>query len=246
MATRIPYNFAEIGDRSAIPSTPSGTELSWQAGWTPAYELPDTDAGYRYVDRTEHNYIWYVLSSNIKEWQEQIYPEWNATIAYPQFSIVKYSDDVLYICYLAAGSDAGSLPDEVSSAFWMTLDDWYSQYDSVISQLQSDVSDNYDSITTLQNQQFGIGQTRQNLTASRVVGNTYQNTTNKAIKVLLSTNSSSATGRVIFTVGGLQFTHGGDWDTGGGAVFVEFTVLPGESYSVDSVAPSLNLWVEIR
>lgn len=82
MAERIQYSFAISGDRDTVPQTPTGTEVSFQVGWTSAYELEDTDPGFRYVDRTQHNYLWYAVTSNIKEWQEQMKPAFYSDIDY--------------------------------------------------------------------------------------------------------------------------------------------------------------------
>lgn len=104
MATRIPYDFATAGDTEEIPSVSSTDELSFQSGWTDAYEKDSTESGYRYISRSEHNYLWNVITSNIKEWQEQAFPDWisdeldsGTPYAYDTGAIVRYTDGLNYV-----------------------------------------------------------------------------------------------------------------------------------------------------
>lgn len=105
MATKIPFAFASDGDTENVPASSAGTELSWLRGWSPAYELSPEDTGYRFLSRGQHNLLWNVITANIKEWQDQIYPAHNSTIDYPVGSIVRF-DDVNYIRISGSGITA--------------------------------------------------------------------------------------------------------------------------------------------
>ncbi len=75
MAKYIKIPFAQLGDKATIPDSPIGLEVNYTTGYTAAYEAdPDTDPTARYVERDGQNQIFFVLSSNIKEWQEHLYP----------------------------------------------------------------------------------------------------------------------------------------------------------------------------
>lgn len=75
MAQYIKIPFAQLGDKATIPDLPIGLEVNYTTGYTSAYEAdPDIDPTARYVERDGQNQIFFVLSSNIKEWQEHIYP----------------------------------------------------------------------------------------------------------------------------------------------------------------------------
>lgn len=105
--TRIPYAFAATGDTTTVEDESTGTEMSWESGWSSAYELADTDAGYRYVDRGQHNYLWNALSGNIKQWQDSLYPEFftEKTEGYDQGFVVSV-DGVNYISKVDENTDA--------------------------------------------------------------------------------------------------------------------------------------------
>lgn len=75
MAQYIKIPFAQLGDKATIPDLPVGLEVNYTTGYTSAYEAdPDVDPTARYVERDGQNQIFFVLSSNTKEWQEHIYP----------------------------------------------------------------------------------------------------------------------------------------------------------------------------
>lgn len=114
MAPRIPFAFATIGNTTSVPDTSSGTELSWQAGWSPAYELAPEDPGYREIDRGQHNFLWNAITANIKEWQEQTFPVIISTINYPVGSIVVYSG----VAYVKFQNTAGATSNPSASNDW--------------------------------------------------------------------------------------------------------------------------------
>lgn len=114
MAPRIPFAFATTGDTTSVPNTSSGTELSWQAGWSPAYELAPEDPGYREIDRGQHNFLWNAITANIKEWQEQTFPEIVSTVNYPVGSIVEYSG----VAYVKFQNTDGAISNPSTSNDW--------------------------------------------------------------------------------------------------------------------------------
>ena len=93
---------------------------------------------------------------------------------------------------------------------------------------------------------IGVGQTWQNLTASRSIGVTYTNLTSKPIMVSVSPVASAA---LIGTfsinsvvVANIQFTPAGG---GGGSPFV-FIIPPNATYSVNNVTNfNLDKWFEL-
>lgn len=92
MAKKIPYAFGVNGDLTSIPDESTSTELSYQDGWSPDYEKSPEEVGYREIDRGQHNQLWNTVTANIKEWQEQLYPEHQPDTIYPVGSITRYSD----------------------------------------------------------------------------------------------------------------------------------------------------------
>lgn len=118
MAIRIPYVFATTGDTTSVPDTSTGTELSWQAGWSPAYELAPEEPGYREIDRGQHNFLWNAITANIKEWQDQSFPAIVSSVDYPVGSITVYSG----LPYVKFQNIDGATDDPSASNDWKVFD----------------------------------------------------------------------------------------------------------------------------
>jgi hypothetical protein len=111
MAKKIPYAFGVSGDLTPVPDTSTSTELSYQDGWSPDYEKSPEEAGYREIDRGQHNQLWNTVTANIKEWQEQLYPEHQPDTIYPVGSIARYSG----VNYLRVGGTTVTADPSVSN-----------------------------------------------------------------------------------------------------------------------------------
>lgn len=99
MAKRIVTAFAQLGDRDSIPDTQSGEDVNYQTGYTAPYEAdPETEPTAKLVERDKTNQLFNDITSNIKEWQEQAFPNFinaidNGGVAFPYTAgtVVKYS-----------------------------------------------------------------------------------------------------------------------------------------------------------
>lgn len=127
MTFKIPYAFGESGDLNSVPDTSTGTELSFQQGWSQAYELAQDQAGYRELDRAQHNFLWNVVTGNIKQWQEQTYPSWFADIEYPVGAKVRRNNKN----YNKQTNNDGTGSEPGLSADWVVVDELQSQNDIV-------------------------------------------------------------------------------------------------------------------
>lgn len=90
--------FAESGDREVIPvpAEPDGS-ISVTQGWTPDYELPDTDASYKPVGRDEMNGVLFDVTDSLQELQKNGAATWDASLApYPLGAEVVYSGSRWY------------------------------------------------------------------------------------------------------------------------------------------------------
>lgn len=69
--------FAATGDRIAIPEVeqPSG-EVSQPTGWTPDYQLPNTDPNYKPVGRDEMNGVLYEITEALGQIQQFGFADW--------------------------------------------------------------------------------------------------------------------------------------------------------------------------
>ena len=91
---------------------------------------------------------------------------------------------------------------------------------------------------------LGVGQTWQNLTASRSLATTYTNSTGKPIMVSVTWEQSNQ-GEMTLTVGGIAVDRGRQNQVGGGAA-VQAIVPTGATYSVTSSANTIVNWLELR
>lgn len=67
--------FCNNGDKTDIPLTATSLEVNYTTGYTPAYEAdPNTDPDARYVERDTQNQLFFQLTSNDKQWYENLYP----------------------------------------------------------------------------------------------------------------------------------------------------------------------------
>ena len=97
--------------------------------------------------------------------------------------------------------------------------------------------------TVAQSTDLGVGQTWQNVTSSRSIGNTYTNNTGKPIQVLIVANGSTSTTGNSIIVGGVTiaefYTHNSMT-----APF-SFVVPSGQTYKLN-LKTSINSWSELR
>lgn len=101
-------------------------------------------------------------------------------------------------------------------------------------------------VKTLSDQDFGVGQTWQDVKASRHANTLYTNTTGKPIVVNVSGGSYGTSSAMIATVNGVVLQLGGDsapYDTStSGSVIVPV----GATYKITPTNASLATWVELR
>jgi hypothetical protein len=91
---------------------------------------------------------------------------------------------------------------------------------------------------------FDLGQTWQDVKASRASGTTYTNNTGKPIQVNVSSGPSTAP-QINATVGGVSVASTYTNSSGGAQVFASFIVPNGVSYVVTCTA-GFSTWAELR
>lgn len=93
----------------------------------------------------------------------------------------------------------------------------------------------------------GMTQTWQDLTASRVIGTTYTNSTGSPISVAIDYYNSTATGYSVFRINGITILTLQS-SIVNGAVPLSIIIPPGATYGVISISgnPSISRWFELR
>lgn len=96
-------------------------------------------------------------------------------------------------------------------------------------------------------QTLGMGQTWQDVTASRVIGTLYYNTTARPISVLISLQYNSAGWSNVY-VNGLKIGYTVSSYATSAVTGVFFIVPPGQSYELtnNTGTPTLDIWAELR
>jgi hypothetical protein len=106
MAKYFKRPFAETGLKTAIPTdTTIDNSVSYETGWTTDYEIdPVADpVNAKYPELRNFNQLFYNVTQNIKELQEQTYPDWIADdesgspFAYSSGAVVTYTDGKQYV-----------------------------------------------------------------------------------------------------------------------------------------------------
>lgn len=98
--------------------------------------------------------------------------------------------------------------------------------------------------TIAQSTDLGVGQSWQNMTASRVSGQTYTNNTGKPIQVVISVFSTNNPESNVLNVGGVTLFDG-DLGVGGMVSIQSFVVPSGVSYSFTTTT-QIRSWAELR
>ena len=93
---------------------------------------------------------------------------------------------------------------------------------------------------------FGVGQSWQNVTSSRVTGTTYTNTISRPIVVNVTANGYQATTIITAIVQGINFIIGSDSTSYDTVAAGSFVVPSGVGYSVSVSLGSLQTWHEFR
>jgi hypothetical protein len=99
---------------------------------------------------------------------------------------------------------------------------------------------------------LGVGQTWQDVTASRVAGTTYTNTTGRSIEIIVALVHPGVLGTATGTlsVGGIVVFNYGNYGHGGGGInrWACTAIVPnGTTYGLSALSGmSIDSWVELR
>jgi len=101
--------------------------------------------------------------------------------------------------------------------------------------------------TTQNSSPIGVGQTWQNVLASRALATTYTNNTGKPIMVNIVTTSTGSSGGIQLTISGVVL-YGSNPATSTAGFPMNITALipVGATYSVANTAQTLTAWNEVR
>lgn len=99
MPTRISTPFAVNGDKTAIPQTDPSGFVSFEAGYPVDYSREiGPDAAAKPIERTKQNWLWNLITAELKEWQDQGYPIWYSSGdkpgGYPINAQVRYNNQI--------------------------------------------------------------------------------------------------------------------------------------------------------
>jgi hypothetical protein len=180
---------------------------------------------------TYSNMLWYDTANNILKMRSEADDAW-ISIGYldQTANAFRVLDDTQVVN--TSGTQTGLLGDQ-STATWEA---GTGTTESLVSPAK--VKAGFDAFE----QQLGVGQTWQDVTASRSSGTTYTNSTGKPISVHVSSSSSAGSTDVDVFVGGVKII---DYSVSGGRGTASFTVPNAETYRV-VLNTSLTLWAELR
>ena len=260
--------FANTGDREefSINTDPSG-KVSLEKGWTELYQLRPEEGGL-FILRRVFNQMMKLVSTDTVTWKTQTFPNWiddkgdGLPFAYPKNAIVKYTNGNTYVSLV---NNNTQIP---TGANWKLFDTASTPLDDTVKLSgnqtiagvktfsSSPIVPTPTSNTQAANKTYvdskiasgsgiGVGQSWQDVTASRSEGVTYTNTTGRPIEISVnSTNSSSADCRI--TVDGVlrlaSITPDNAVYTSAGSIIIP----SGSTYSATFGAGGLGAWHELR
>jgi uncharacterized Zn-binding protein involved in type VI secretion len=96
----------------------------------------------------------------------------------------------------------------------------------------------------LNDKMFGVGQTVQDVTASRVLSTTYTNSTGKPILISITVAGVNNSSLTTLTVDGVAAARVGNSSQYGQDKNIVYVIPPSSTYSV--VGSPINLWTELR
>lgn len=128
---RIQLPFADRGDKVSVPQVDiTNNFVNFDQGYTIDYEREiGQSADAKAVERRKQNWLFNLLTSNIKQWQEQGFPQWYKALQYSEGSCVRYvsysdatgnvvGDDKMYRCK-SDSTPIGMRPSgDVASGTW--------------------------------------------------------------------------------------------------------------------------------
>jgi len=121
--------FAETGLKTAIPvDTTVDGSVSYEQGYGTDYEIdPVADpVNAKYPGLRDFNQLFFKISSNIKEWQEQTFPAWisdkgdGSPFSYSKDAIVTYTDGRAYVSLV----DLNTGEPTVDTSNWKLFEDF--------------------------------------------------------------------------------------------------------------------------
>lgn len=117
--TRIPQAFAQDGTRTPMETTRTDGVVNLDQGYTDDYSRElGADPSAKAVERDSMNWLFWLLTSNLKDWQEASNPQWLAQVQYDVPAVVRYtggsSAERIFRCI--ARPPVGTIP--TNTNFW--------------------------------------------------------------------------------------------------------------------------------
>lgn len=243
--------FAASGDKIVIPDpAQAGGDVSVAQGWTPDYELPDTDPDYKPVGRDEMNGAFNMVTESVGEMQKQGAAMWDSAFgAYPKGAEVIYAGERWYNPVAgnitepgAVGHTwqiAGSVPDASTTVKGIV---------ELATTAEARAGDTTRVLTGETGQDISLGwdQTPHAAAASRSFGVTYFETEGKPMFITIAWTSASSVSTATLSINGgagVQVWPGNS--VSGGSNWISLMVPPLGSYRVTLGAPASTVnWTE--
>lgn len=239
--------FAHAGTKQVIPdsSDPQGF-VSNEDGFTTDYELPDTDPNYKPIERAEFNGLMNMVTDAVGELQQFGFAKWQP-ITWPQGARV-VEGGIVYRSLVQTSQqpphanwvdDTGGLVKLTGNQTISGLKT-FSQFPVTPSAAPTE---EYQAANKkyVDDSAIGVGQTWQDVTASRSTGTTYTNTTGRAIFVYIQFGTSGSPNINAILVDGVAV----GFASGQGGMTNSFIVPPGSVYRVGANNTFLS-WTELR
>lgn len=255
MAKYIKNAFGVNGDLVNVPDdTQVDGGISYNQGYPDPYQRdPATDPTAKRIERAKMNKLFNDVTSNIKEWQEQTFPDWisddgNGTpFAYNEFAIVRYTDGNNYVSLVDSNIEEPTI-----GSNWQEFTAYLQSFGAEIATAAEirigtnntkAISPLGYNLTTL-----GWGQTQTDVKSTKSPGVTYTNNTGRPIEIVVSVYHSGSNVRMDFYRNGDIIGNSRSGATNIGVSSVTSFIVPnGWTYKLEVAlgSPAIEYWHEI-
>lgn len=260
----IPVQFAKNGQKNTIQKVLQPTQdledATWDVGWGAITMIPKEDGGLAPKGQ-DFNGVFYSLSDHAVHRQngQQILYDENVVIEFGGYaigSIVQSDDLARHYRSLINNNSFNPNSDPIANRWEIymgqgsvpTASSTVAGVTKVLNVLNS--TDTGSALSAAQGKvlsdsRFGVGQSWQNVTASRASGVTYANNTGRPIQVSICLQDPNDTAAFTATVGGVKIIDVSDFGAQGTHP-ISFIVPIGATYTINRTLNTIRLWAELR
>lgn len=247
--------FASSGDQSTVPDSDLAGSVNFTDGYTPDYQAdPSLDPNAKLIERDKFNFLMNKITGAVGEIQRQGTADWYADLAPYDLNTEVFHNGKHWRSTIANNSATPGTGPE-----WLDVTPGTAAAMDAANPAEAQALVSLTKVITpgtlgdaLNAHVLGMGQTWQNVTASRAADVMYTNTTGRAIAVSIwAEGTTASTGNsASFLVDGVPIYASPAYSAATSFVLNNVVVPNGATYRLDNggftAITNINSWVELR